>query len=123
MVLVFPTIFAHRFEPAPIGSSERSSQTHPALPRSFADPPPPRLLDTTDTPAALRWCTSNIFGETGHEFGTKPKGAQEFLAAQFTEAGSIEEERLNAQAAFALAPKSMEARCRDLHGECEAETK
>src|SRR5258706_15220774 len=48
------------------------------------------------------------------------RAAQEFLAAQFTEAVQIEEERLNAQAAFALAPKVWKRVAETFMAQCEA---
>src|SRR5258707_1776464 len=48
------------------------------------------------------------------------RAAQEFLAAQFTEAVQIEEERLNAQAAFALAPKVWKRVAETFIAQCEA---
>src|SRR5260370_9788436 len=48
------------------------------------------------------------------------RAAQEFRAAQFTEAVQIEEERLNAQAAFALAPKVWKRVAETFLAQCEA---
>ncbi|HET7109201.1 MAG TPA: hypothetical protein VFI38_20475 [Candidatus Acidoferrum sp.] len=48
------------------------------------------------------------------------RAAQEFLAAQFTEAGQIEEERLNREAAAALAPKVWKRVSETFQAQCEA---
>src|SRR5258708_39992651 len=48
------------------------------------------------------------------------RAAQEFLAAQFTEAVQIEEERLNSQAAVALAPKVWKRVAQAFVAQCEA---
>jgi hypothetical protein len=48
------------------------------------------------------------------------RAAQEFLAAQFTEAVQIEEDRLNSQAAVALAPKVWKRVAETFVAQCEA---
>ena len=48
------------------------------------------------------------------------RAAQEFLAAQFTEAVQIEEERLNSEAAVALAPKVWKRVAETFMAQCEA---
>ena len=48
------------------------------------------------------------------------RAAQEFLAAQFTEAVQIEEERLNSQAAVALAAKVWKRVAETFVAQCEA---
>jgi hypothetical protein len=48
------------------------------------------------------------------------RAAQEFLAAQFTEAVQIEEDRLNSQAAIALAPEVWKRVAETFIAQCEA---
>jgi len=48
------------------------------------------------------------------------RAAQEFLAVQFTEAAQIEEERLNTEAAVALAPKVWKRVAETFMAQCEA---
>src|SRR5258708_23475085 len=114
-------LYPHIGRTRTIGSLGAFGANPPSLPRSFAEPSAAKLLDTTDPPAATMVYQQYFWEITGPMATDETKrAAQEFLAAQFTEAVQIEEERLNAQAAFALAPKVWKRVAETFMAQCEA---
>jgi hypothetical protein len=112
--------------PCPRALKALSSATRPTTPPHSSLVPssnlaPPSYL-TPRTPLPLRWCVGDTFSETTELMATDEtkRAAQEFLAAQFTEAAQLEEDRLNSQAAVALAPKVWKRVAETFVAQCEA---
>jgi hypothetical protein len=81
----------------------------------------PKLLDTHGIPAATMGYQQYYPGEHGFMATDDTKrAAQEFIAVQLTEAMQIEENRLNSQAAVALAPKVWKRVAETFVAQCEA---